>query len=71
MWPPYLKVIAKKAPQALNILNRFHIVFQLTKAVNQVRVDEVKRLKDDGELTTANRCAGDSRHARRHISQLI
>lgn len=48
MWQPYLTVIAKKAPQALNILDRFHIVSHLTKAVNQVRVDEVKRLKDEG-----------------------
>jgi len=48
MWQPYLKVIAKKAPQALNILDRFHIVSHLTKAVNQVRVDEVKRLKEEG-----------------------
>jgi len=48
MWKPYLKVIAKKAPQALNILDRFHIVSHLTKAVNQVRVDEVRRLKEDG-----------------------
>lgn len=48
MWAPYLKVIRKKAPQALNILDRFHIVGHLTKAVNQVRIDEVKRLKQDG-----------------------
>jgi transposase len=48
MWHPYLKVIAKKAPQALNILDRFHIVSHLTKAVNQVRVDEVRRLKEEG-----------------------
>jgi transposase len=48
MWQPYLKVIAKKAPQALNILDRFHIVSHLTKAVNQVRVDEVRKLKDEG-----------------------
>jgi transposase len=48
MWKPYLKVIAKKAPQALNILDRFHIICHLSKAVNQVRVDEVKRLKDEG-----------------------
>jgi len=26
MWAPYLKVIAKKAPQALNILDRFHVM---------------------------------------------
>ncbi len=48
MWRPYLKVIAKKAPQALNILDRFHIVSHLSKAVNQVRIEEVKRLKEEG-----------------------
>ena len=48
MWKPYLKVIRKKAPQALNILDRFHIVGHLTKAVNQVRVDETKQLARDG-----------------------
>jgi transposase len=48
MWQPYLKVIRKKAPQALNILDRFHIVSHLTQAVNQVRVDEVRKLKARG-----------------------
>lgn len=48
MWKAYLKVIRKKAPQALHILDRFHIVQHLNKAVNQVRVDEVKQRKQDG-----------------------
>lgn len=48
MWKAYLKVIAKKAPQALHVLDRFHIVQHLNKAVNQVRVDEVKRLRHEG-----------------------
>lgn len=48
MWKAYLKVIAKKAPQALHVLDRFHIVQHLNKAVNQVRVDEVKRLRQEG-----------------------
>jgi transposase len=48
MWKHYLEVIGEKAPQALNILERFHIMQHLTKAVNQVRVDEVKQLKNDG-----------------------
>ena len=48
MWKNYLEVIGEKAPQALNILDRFHIMQHLTKAVNQVRVDEVKQLKNDG-----------------------
>lgn len=48
MWRPYLKVIRKKAPLALNILDRFHIVKKINEAVNKVRVEEVKRLRSEG-----------------------
>ncbi len=48
MWPAYLKVIKKKAPQALNILDRFHIVKKLNEAVNDVRIIEVKSLAENG-----------------------
>lgn len=48
MWKPYLKVIAKKAPQAVNILDRFHIMAMMNKAINRVRIDEVKQLEADG-----------------------
>lgn len=48
MWKAYLKVIAKKLPHALHILDRFHIVMQLNKAVDQVRREEAKRLKRQG-----------------------
>ena len=48
MWQPYLKVIKKKLPEALNILDRFHIVKKLGEAVDQVRRDEVKSLHKQG-----------------------
>lgn len=48
MWQPYLKVIAKKIPHALHILDRFHIVAKLNKAVDEVRAEEHKRLKRHG-----------------------
>lgn len=44
MWRPYLKVIAAMLPQALNILDRFHIVAHLNAAVDTVRRAEVTRL---------------------------
>ncbi|MBL9179431.1 MAG: ISL3 family transposase, partial [Verrucomicrobiaceae bacterium] len=44
MWKPYLKVIAALLPQALNILDRFHIVAHLNGAVDAVRRGEVSRL---------------------------
>ena len=48
MWKPYLKVIKKKLPHALHILDRFHIVAMLNKAVDEVRRQEAKRLKEEG-----------------------
>lgn len=44
MWRAYLKVIAAQAPQALHVLDRFHISLHLNQAVDQVRRAEVGRL---------------------------
>jgi transposase len=48
MWPAYLKVLAKKTPSALHILDRFHIVANLNKALDRVRAAEAKRLQAEG-----------------------
>ncbi len=48
MWAAYLKVIKKKAPQAIHILDRFHIVQKMNKAIDEVRTDEHKQLIRDG-----------------------
>jgi len=48
MWKPYLKVIAKKASQAVHILDRFHIMAHFSKALDEVRAAEVKELKAKG-----------------------
>lgn len=48
MWKPYLKVIAKKAGDALNILDRFHIMSHLSKAIDEVRAQEVRDLQEKG-----------------------
>jgi len=48
MWKPYLKVINKKIPEVLHILDRFYIVAHLKKKVDEVRKTEVRRLKDEG-----------------------
>ena len=45
MWQPYLAVMAKKASQALHILDRFHIVQHLNQAVDEVRRAESTRLR--------------------------
>ena len=48
MWRPYLKVIAKKAGHALHILDRFHIMAQMSKAIDEVRAQESRQLKREG-----------------------
>lgn len=48
MWKPYLTVIGKMLPRATHILDRYHIVANLNKALDQVRAAEAKRLKAQG-----------------------
>ena len=48
MWKPYLKVVAKKAWQAIHILDRFHIVAHMNKAIDKVRAAEAKELERKG-----------------------
>jgi transposase len=48
MWRPYLDVIAKKANQAIHILDRFHIVAKLNKALDEIRAAEAKQLARQG-----------------------
>ncbi len=49
LWKPYLKVIAKKAKQAIHVLDRFHIMAHLSKAIDAVRAQEVRELRARGE----------------------
>jgi len=49
MWKPYLNVVAEMAGQALNILDRFHIMSHMSKAIDKVRATEVKTLKAKGQ----------------------
>ena len=49
MWGPYLKVIAKKAPQALNILDRFHIMKKFGEAIDEIRRSDIVKFKTEGQ----------------------
>ena len=48
MWKPYLRVIREKCPQALNILDRFHIVAKLNDALDEVRAGEARKMAQAG-----------------------
>jgi len=48
MWQPYLDVIREKCSQALHILDRFHIVAKMNKALDEVRAAETRRMAQEG-----------------------
>jgi len=48
MWKAYLKVIRERIGGAIHILDRFHIVANLNKALDKVRAEEHKQMKTDG-----------------------
>lgn len=48
MWKPYLTVIKEQVGQALHVLDRFHIVAKLNKAVDEVRAKEARQLAQQG-----------------------
>ncbi len=48
LWKPYLKVVKRKAPKAIHILDRFHVMKYLNDAVDQTRRAETAQLKQDG-----------------------
>ena len=48
MWKPYLNVIGEKLSQAVHVLDRFHVMQQFGKALDEIRAEESKRLVRDG-----------------------
>ena len=44
MWQPYLDVIRQKCSKALHILDRFHIVAKMNKALDEVRAAESRKM---------------------------
>lgn len=48
LWKAYLKVIKRKIPECVHILDRFHVMKYLNDAVDQTRRAETSQLKHDG-----------------------
>ena len=49
MWKAYLRVIREEVPDALHILDRFHIRAKFSDALDKVRRQEVNRLNKQGK----------------------
>jgi len=56
MWKAYITVIADRFSNAVHVLDRFHIVGHLNKAVDNVRRSEVKKLRDAGKPAYLKKC---------------
>jgi transposase len=48
MWKPYLEVLGRRAKQAVHVLDRYHIVAKMNKAIDEVRAEEARRIKREG-----------------------
>jgi transposase len=51
MWEPCLKLIRKNCSEAPHILDRFHTVANMNKALDHVRAGETSRMKREGRAT--------------------
>ena len=48
LWRAYLNVVAEYASQAVHVLDRFHLMMHFSKALDEIRAEESRRLKRDG-----------------------
>ena len=49
IWKPYLKTIRERLSHTTHILDRFHIMQHFSKAIDKVRAEEARRLKEEGK----------------------
>ncbi len=48
MWKNYVEVIRERAGNAVHILDRYHIMARMNKAIDEVRAGEARKLKQAG-----------------------
>lgn len=48
LWKAYLRVVREKCSQAVHVLDRFHIVSTLNKALDEVRAGEARQMAREG-----------------------
>lgn len=52
MWAAFLATVARKACGAVHVLDRFHVMHLFSKAIDEVRRDEARKLRDRGDRVT-------------------
>ena len=51
MWQPYIDVVAEEIPQATQVFDKFHLIKHLSEAVDQVRREEARELRQESPET--------------------
>lgn len=51
MWQPYMDVIAEELPTAIQVFDKFHVIRHLSEAVDQVRREEARELRQESPDT--------------------
>jgi transposase len=52
MWRAFLGTVARRASSAVHVLDRFHVMQQFSKALDQVRREDARRLRAEGDTVT-------------------
>jgi transposase len=52
MWRAFLSVVARRAGAAVHVLDRFHVAQLFSKAIDEVRREEARRLREKGDRVT-------------------
>ena len=55
LWKPYLKGVAERAGQAVHVLDRFHIMNHFSKAIDEVRAAQARKLAAEGKAPVLKR----------------
>jgi len=48
MWKPFIKTIKERAPTVIHVLDRFHIMSHMGKAIDKIRAGEARKMLADG-----------------------
>jgi transposase len=79
MWKPYMNVIKEKLPSAVHVLDRYHIMSNMGKAIDKVRAEEARKMQQDGfepvlkksRFVFLKRSENLTKHQRGKLSELL
>jgi transposase len=59
MWAAFLGTVARRACGAVQVLDRFHVMQLFSQAVEEVRRDEARKLRERGDRITLDKTSGE------------